>query len=99
MLIFSLYIVNIVEPISWDQLNEVHKQYVINHLSPDLLLHLVTDQIEDEDYWARRCLRHWPRAIDVEPYGFSYRRMYFELLLQRNIEHLVPGLVVLVCQY
>lgn len=67
------------------------KNLLLETLPTDLPLPLVTKYLEDGVYWKRKVLDRWrDRAIDVQDYGFSWKRMYMEKHVQEVVESTTP---------
>uniref|UniRef100_A0A8C3YK47 Dynein regulatory complex subunit 5 n=1 Tax=Catagonus wagneri TaxID=51154 RepID=A0A8C3YK47_9CETA len=72
------------------QLHPEHQKKVLSHLPPDLPLAVTANLIEDENYWRRCCVQRWP-VCHVDEHGGSWKRMFFELHLEKLLKHFIPG--------
>ncbi|CAH8428789.1 unnamed protein product [Schistosoma turkestanicum] len=71
-------------------LNNEQKRQILDNLPANLPLKVTSHIIDDNSYWARCCHVKWP-IIDVTRYDGSWKRAYFERLLEEMIETFVPG--------
>ena len=72
-----------------DELRPKHKAKVLEMLSTDLPLKVTSGLISDEGYWKRCCTSRW-EVCDIDQYGKSWKRMFFERNLEGLIEEFVP---------
>lgn len=63
---------------------------VIDALSTDIPLKVVSPAISDESFWQRMTLCRWP-VVDVVRHGNSWKRAFFEKYLEQTIHEYVPG--------
>ncbi len=73
-------------------LNELllkHRSKVLEKISTQLPIKITANLIEDESYWQRCCQATW-HLCDINSYGGSWKRMYFERNMERIIENFVP---------
>lgn len=73
----------------YGNLKPAHKRKLLDAISLDIPLKVVTDLIEDGVYWKRKCQVKWS-LCDVSHYGNSWKRMFFERNLENIIEHFIP---------
>lgn len=72
-----------------EKLLPMQKVKVLEKLSPDLPLKVTANFISDEGYWKRCCMKHWA-VCDIDSYGCSWKRMFFERHLEGIIENFIP---------
>ncbi|VDO54983.1 unnamed protein product [Schistosoma margrebowiei] len=78
-------------PIPFMYMNEKQKRRLLDTLPPNLSLKVISHIIDDNDpYWMRCCYAKWP-IIDITQYDGSWKRAYFERLLEEIIETFIPG--------
>ena len=66
-----------------------HRKKVLEQLSTKIPLKLTATLIDDENYWKRSCQARW-EVCNINDFGHSWKRMYFERNLQYIVEHFVP---------
>ncbi|XP_071962216.1 dynein regulatory complex subunit 5-like [Antedon mediterranea] len=74
------------------KLNELlpkYKDKVLEKISTNLPLSVVSHLVCDEGYWQRRCKATW-NVCDVSKYQHNWKRMFFERHIEYIIEHFVP---------
>ncbi|CAH8428863.1 unnamed protein product [Heterobilharzia americana] len=71
-------------------LNEQQKRRVLDSLSPSLPLKVTSHMIGEDSYWTRCCHAKWS-VIDISRYEGSWKRAFFERLLEEIIENFIPG--------
>lgn len=71
------------------RLSAVHQAKVLGKLPVSLPLKVTALLINDEGYWKRCCENRW-KVCNVDKYGGSWKRMYFERNLEHIIEFFVP---------
>ena len=72
-----------------NQLSPLHQAKVLEKLPVSLPLKVTALLIHDEGYWRRCCQNRW-KVCNVDNYGGSWKRMYFERNLEHIIEYFVP---------
>ncbi|XP_002734814.1 dynein regulatory complex subunit 5-like [Saccoglossus kowalevskii] len=72
-----------------DELLPKYKTKVLEKISTEIPLKVVSHLVSDEGYWKRRCKARW-EICDVSKYDASWKRMFFERHLENIIEHFVP---------
>ncbi|CAH8430391.1 unnamed protein product [Schistosoma bovis] len=78
-------------PIPFMYMNEKQKRQLLDALPPNLSLKVISHIIDENDpYWIRCCYAKWP-IIDISQYDGSWKRAYFERLLEEIIETFIPG--------
>jgi hypothetical protein len=71
-------------------LPEKYREHVINSISTNVSLSIAAPIISDSNYWKRRSKERFQLA-SVCDHGNDWKRLYFELYLQSEIEKLVPS--------
>lgn len=66
------------------------KAKVLEKLSTDIPVELTTHLIDDENYWMRCCCSRW-EVCDIELYGGSWKRCFFERYFKDLLENFVPN--------
>ena len=66
-----------------------HKGKVLEKISTKIPINITANLVDDEGYWQRCCKATWP-IYDINQYGGSWKRMFFERNMQRIIENFVP---------
>ena len=73
-----------------DNLPATQRQQVLDSLPTSLPLQLSSKLIDDEGFWKRSCQSKWS-VCDVSPFENCWKRMYFEKVLEEQIEQFTPG--------
>ncbi|KAJ3333504.1 T-complex-associated testis-expressed protein 1 [Blyttiomyces sp. JEL0837] len=66
-----------------------YRDKVLGSLSVDLPLQITANLIPDESYW-QRCATSKFKNCDVKKHGGSWKRLFFELHVQKLLESFVP---------
>nr|CAH8822291.1 unnamed protein product [Trichobilharzia regenti] len=77
-------------PTPINYLNEKQKNRVLDALPTNLPLKVTSCIIHEDKYWKKCCHARWP-TVDISHYGGSWKRAYFERLLEEIIENFIPG--------
>ncbi|CAI2722480.1 unnamed protein product [Schistosoma spindalis] len=78
-------------PIPFMYMNKKQKRQLLDALPPNLSIKVISNIIDDHDpYWIRCCYAKWS-IIDITQYDGSWKRAYFERLLEEIIETFIPG--------
>lgn len=73
----------------FEQLSSSQRDFIQESLSLSLPLHVTANMISDGVYWKRCCEQRWD-LCDVSHYGHSWKRMFFERLMENAIELFIP---------
>ncbi|KAL7751420.1 hypothetical protein RI367_003280 [Sorochytrium milnesiophthora] len=72
------------------KLPDKHRLWVLSQVSIDLPIKIAATLIHDDVYWQRRANAHF-KNNDTRNHGGSWRQLYFEKLVQSEIEKHVPS--------
>ncbi|XP_008493799.1 dynein regulatory complex subunit 5 [Calypte anna] len=73
-----------------DRLLPEHQKKVLDRLPTGLPLAVTANIINDEDYWKRCCMERW-QVCDIDNYGGSWKRMFFERHLENTLKCFIPN--------
>ncbi|CAL8106114.1 unnamed protein product [Calicophoron daubneyi] len=71
-------------------LDDRQRRRLLDAIAPDLPLKVTSHVIGEDPYWARACHERWP-VVDLSRHGGSWKRAFFERMLEDAIETFVPG--------
>ncbi|KAG5442089.1 T-complex-associated testis-expressed protein 1 [Clonorchis sinensis] len=71
-------------------LDQQQKRRLLDTLPPNMPLKVTAHIIGEDPYWCRCCQEHW-KVVDLSRHGGSWKRAFFEKMLEDTIETFVPG--------
>ncbi|VDP75249.1 unnamed protein product [Echinostoma caproni] len=85
---FLLFSVDNSKVISY--LNGRQRRRLLDAIAPDLPLKVTSHVIGEDPYWRRCCHQRWA-VVDLSRHGGSWKRAFFERMLEETLETFVPG--------